>query len=79
MHLSSIIIGPVITEKAEAQKLKNVYTIKVHPHATKIDVKMRSANSTMWKWHRSAYFAPAPKRVLWGRERLWKSVTAASA
>jgi large subunit ribosomal protein L23 len=39
MHLSSIIIGPVITEKAEAQKLKNVYTIKVHPHATKIDVK----------------------------------------
>ncbi len=39
MHLSSLIIGPVITEKAEIQKLAKTYTLTVQSHATKIDVK----------------------------------------
>lgn len=39
MQLSSVILGPVVTEKAELSKQENVYVIRVHPHATKIDVK----------------------------------------
>ncbi|OGJ63372.1 50S ribosomal protein L23 [Candidatus Peribacteria bacterium RIFCSPLOWO2_01_FULL_51_18] len=39
MHLSSVIIGPVVTEKSERNKALGVYTIRVGPHATKIDVK----------------------------------------
>jgi ribosomal protein L23 len=39
MHLSSIIIGPVVTEKAERLKTKGIYVIKVRQEATKIDVK----------------------------------------
>jgi len=36
-----IIIGQIVTEKSEALKTqdKPVYTLKVHPKATKIDVK----------------------------------------
>jgi large subunit ribosomal protein L23 len=39
MQLTSVIIGPVVTEKAERQKTMGTYTILVHPSATKIDVK----------------------------------------
>ncbi len=41
MDLSRIIIGPVVTEKAERLKAGDVhtYTLHVAPHATKIDVK----------------------------------------
>ncbi len=39
MELSRVIIGPVVTEKAERQKTLRTYTLRVHPHATKIDVK----------------------------------------
>ena len=39
MHLSSVIIGPVVTEKAERLKTGGTYTIRVKPEATKIDVK----------------------------------------
>lgn len=39
MELSSVIIGPVVTEKAERQKLAGTYMLQVHPHATKIDLK----------------------------------------
>ncbi len=39
MDLSRIILGPVVTEKAERLKAKNIYTIKVSGGATKIDVK----------------------------------------
>lgn len=39
MDLSSIIIGPVVTEKAERLKAGGVHILKVQPHATKIDVK----------------------------------------
>ncbi len=39
MHLSSVIIGPVITEKAERLKKAQTYVIRVKPEATKIDVK----------------------------------------
>jgi large subunit ribosomal protein L23 len=38
-HLSSIIIGPVVTEKAERLKAMGVYTLKVRNTATKVDVK----------------------------------------
>lgn len=38
-HLSSVIIGAVATEKAEAQKTRRTYVLRVHPHATKIDLK----------------------------------------
>ncbi len=39
MDLSRVIVGPVVTEKAERQKVNNTYTLRVHPDATKIDVK----------------------------------------
>ena len=39
MYLSSVIIGPVVTEKAERLKLEGTYVIRVKPEATKIDVK----------------------------------------
>ncbi|MSR67909.1 50S ribosomal protein L23 [Candidatus Peribacteria bacterium] len=39
MHLSSVIIGPVVTEKAERLKLEGTYVLRVQPAATKIDVK----------------------------------------
>jgi large subunit ribosomal protein L23 len=39
MNLTSIIIGEVVTEKAERLKLSKVFTLKVNPKATKIDVK----------------------------------------
>ncbi len=39
MELTSVILGPVVTEKAEAAKQARTYVLRVHPHATKIDVK----------------------------------------
>lgn len=39
MHLSSVIIGPIVTEKAEKLKLERKYVLRVKPEATKIDVK----------------------------------------
>jgi large subunit ribosomal protein L23 len=42
MELSQIILGPVTTEKSErlkAQGPRHTYTLRVHPKATKIDVK----------------------------------------
>lgn len=39
MHLSSVIIGPVITEKAERLKQSQTYVIRVKNEATKVDVK----------------------------------------
>jgi large subunit ribosomal protein L23 len=40
MELSSIIVGPVETEKSERMKKSDrTYTIKVAPKATKIDVR----------------------------------------
>jgi large subunit ribosomal protein L23 len=39
MNLHSLIIGPIVTEKAERQKLENTYVIHVRPEATKVDIK----------------------------------------
>ena len=39
MELSRIILGPVMTEKAEVQKTRGIYTLRVSQHASKIDVK----------------------------------------
>lgn len=39
MDIARIILGPVVTEKAERQKSSHTYTFAVHPHATKVDVK----------------------------------------
>ncbi len=42
MDLSQVIIGPVVTEKAERLKAagpRHTYTMMVHQDATKIDVK----------------------------------------
>ena len=39
MDLSRIIVGPVVTEKAERQKMERTYTLRVMPGATKVDVK----------------------------------------
>lgn len=38
MELTQVIIGEVVTEKAERGKTKKIHTLRVHPHATKIDV-----------------------------------------
>jgi large subunit ribosomal protein L23 len=39
MELSSVIIGPIVTEKAERLKTQQTYVLRVRPEATKIDVK----------------------------------------
>lgn len=39
MELSRVIIGPILTEKAERQKIVRMVTLKVDPAATKVDVK----------------------------------------
>lgn len=39
MELSSVIIGPVVTEKAERLKTQQTYVLRVRPEATKVDVK----------------------------------------
>jgi large subunit ribosomal protein L23 len=42
MELSQVILGPVVTEKAERLKAMgpcHTYSLEVHPKATKIDVK----------------------------------------
>lgn len=39
MELSRVILGPVVTEKAERLKAQNTYTLRVAGQATKIDVK----------------------------------------
>ncbi len=42
MDLSRVIIGPIVTEKAERQKVVetgHVYALKVAPKSTKIDVR----------------------------------------
>ncbi len=39
MHLSTIILGTVVTEKAEAAKKRHVYTLQVRLNATKIDAE----------------------------------------
>jgi len=39
MDLSRVIIGPIVTEKAERLKTNRVYTLHVDPRATKVDIK----------------------------------------
>jgi large subunit ribosomal protein L23 len=39
MDLSHVIIGPVVTEKAERLKTTQTYVLKVRQEATKVDVK----------------------------------------
>ncbi|PIR52974.1 50S ribosomal protein L23 [Candidatus Peregrinibacteria bacterium CG10_big_fil_rev_8_21_14_0_10_49_10] len=40
MDLSRVILGPVVTEKAEGQKLSvKTYWLRVSPRASKVDVK----------------------------------------
>ena len=39
MELSNVIIGQIVTEKAESQKASNIYTLHVNPKATKVDIK----------------------------------------
>ena len=40
MDHTSLILGPVVTEKAERQKAQtpHVYALRVHPQATKVDI-----------------------------------------
>ncbi|HLD08202.1 MAG TPA: 50S ribosomal protein L23 [Candidatus Peribacterales bacterium] len=39
MDLTRIILGQIVTEKAERQKAGRIYTLRVHPRASKVDVK----------------------------------------
>jgi large subunit ribosomal protein L23 len=39
MQTSSVIIAPVVTEKAERLKATGTYVVKVHKDATKVEVK----------------------------------------
>lgn len=39
MDLTQIILGPVVTEKAERGKEHHTWTLKVAPQATKVDIK----------------------------------------
>jgi large subunit ribosomal protein L23 len=38
MELTRVILGPVVTEKSERSKTDRVYTLRVAPAATKVDV-----------------------------------------
>ena len=39
MDLTRVILGSIVTEKAERLKAEHVFTFRVHPDATKIDIK----------------------------------------
>ena len=39
MDLTRVIVGPVVTEKAERQKMERTFTLKVAPSATKVDIQ----------------------------------------
>lgn len=39
MNLAHVIIGPVVTEKAERLKTQGTYVLRVKPEATKVDLK----------------------------------------
>lgn len=39
MDLTRVIIGPIVTEKAERLKAQRTYVLRVAPQATKIDIK----------------------------------------
>lgn len=39
MDLTRVIVGQVVTEKAELQKANRTYTLHVDPQATKVDIK----------------------------------------
>ena len=39
MDLTAVILGPITTEKSERLKAERTYMVRVHPKATKIDVK----------------------------------------
>ena len=39
MHTSSVIMGPVVTEKAERNKVQHTYTLRVQPSTTKVQLK----------------------------------------
>jgi large subunit ribosomal protein L23 len=42
MDLSQVILGPIVTEKAERQKAagpRHAYTMRIDPNATKVEVK----------------------------------------
>ena len=38
MNLTQVILGEVVTEKAERLKGQKIHTLRVHPQATKVDV-----------------------------------------
>ncbi len=46
MDLAAVILGPITTEKSERVKANRTYMMKVHPKATKVDVK--AALRTYW-------------------------------
>lgn len=39
MDLTHVILGEVATEKAQRQQDKKIALLRVHPHATKVDVR----------------------------------------
>lgn len=39
MDLKRVIVGPIQTEKSERAKEARTYTLRIHPHATKVDVR----------------------------------------
>lgn len=39
MNINDILIEPIITEKSSSKMSENVYTFKVHPKATKPEIK----------------------------------------
>lgn len=39
MDLTRVILGPIVTEKSERLKVVQMFTFRVHPDATKIDIK----------------------------------------
>lgn len=39
MELTQVILGEVLTEKAQREQGKKIALLRVHPHATKIDVR----------------------------------------
>lgn len=39
MDPTRVILGPIVTEKAERLKAARQFCVRVHPHATKVDIK----------------------------------------
>jgi ribosomal protein L23 len=73
MDLTHVILGPIVTEKAErlkAQGVKHTYTLRVAPQATKIDIEHALRRFYEVEIDQIRVFWVRPKRRVLGGSRV---------